>query len=76
MLKRRRFVLATVAAAGALMVGWSVLPPRQRMTTRRPLATAPGESAMNGWVKVRADGTVTVMLARSEMGHGVMTSLV
>ncbi len=30
---------------------------------------------MNGWVKVGADGTVTVMLARSEMGQGVMTSL-
>jgi len=30
---------------------------------------------MNGWVKVSADGTVTVMLAKSEMGQGVMTSL-
>jgi len=75
MVSRRRFVLATAGAAGALAVGWSVLPPRQRMTTRRPLATAPGESAMNGWVKVGTDGTVTVMLAKSEMGQGVMTSL-
>jgi isoquinoline 1-oxidoreductase beta subunit len=30
---------------------------------------------MNGWVKVSADGTVTVMLPKSEMGQGVMTSL-
>jgi len=30
---------------------------------------------MNGWVKVGADGTVTVMLPKSEMGQGVMTSL-
>ncbi len=75
MVTRRRFVLATAGVAGVLVVGWSVLPPRQRMTGRRPLTTAPGESAMNGWVKVAEDGTVTVMLAKSEMGQGVMTSL-
>jgi isoquinoline 1-oxidoreductase subunit beta len=75
MVSRRRFVLATAGAAAALIVGWSVMPPRQRMTTRHPLPTAPGESAMNGWVKVGTDGTVTVMLAKSEMGQGVMTSL-
>jgi isoquinoline 1-oxidoreductase beta subunit len=45
------------------------------MTSTRPLATAAGESALNGWVKVAADGTVTVMLSKSEMGQGVMTSL-
>ncbi len=76
MVTRRRFVLATAGVGrGARVVGWSVLPPRQRMTGRRPLTTAPGESAMNGWVKVAEDGTVTVMLAKSEMGQGVMTSL-
>jgi isoquinoline 1-oxidoreductase beta subunit len=75
MVSRRQFVLATAGAAGALVVGWSVLPPRQRMTTSQPLATARGESAMNGWVKVGPDGTVTVMLPKSEMGQGVMTSL-
>jgi isoquinoline 1-oxidoreductase subunit beta len=75
MVSRRQFVLGTAGVAGALVVGWCVLPPRQRITTSEPLATAPGESAMNGWVKVSADGKVTVMLAKSEMGQGVMTSL-
>lgn len=75
MISRRQFILGTAGVAGALVVGWSVLPPRQRMTTTQPLATAPHESAMNGWVKVATDGTVTVMLSKSEMGQGVMTSL-
>jgi isoquinoline 1-oxidoreductase beta subunit len=72
---RRKFILGTLAASGALVLGWSVLPPRQRLTTAEPLPVAPGESAFNGWLKIGADGSVTVMLAKSEMGQGVVTSL-
>lgn len=72
---RRKFILGTLAASGALVLGWSVLPPRQRLTTTEPLPVAPGESALNGWLKIGADGSVTVMLAKSEMGQGVVTSL-
>ncbi|AKU11106.1 isoquinoline 1-oxidoreductase, beta subunit [Azoarcus sp. CIB] len=75
MVSRRRFILGTAGALGALVVGWSVLPPRQRMVSARPLASSRGETAMNGWVKVAPDGTVTIMMTRSEMGQGVMTSL-
>ncbi len=76
MVSRRGFVLATLAAGGALAVGWSVLPPRQRLTTARPLPAAPGEVPLNGWVKIGRDDRVTVMLAKSEMGQGVHTALV
>ncbi|MDV7399265.1 molybdopterin cofactor-binding domain-containing protein, partial [Arthrospira platensis SPKY1] len=31
--------------------------------------------AFNGWVRLAEDGGVTVMLAKSEMGQGVSTSL-
>jgi isoquinoline 1-oxidoreductase beta subunit len=72
---RRKFILGTLAATGALVLGWSVLPPRQRLTTTEPLPVGPGESALNGWLKIGADGSVTVMLAKSEMGQGVVTSL-
>lgn len=75
MLSRRRFILGTAGALGSLVVGWSFLPPRQRMTPDRPVAGATGESVMNGWVKVAADGTVIVMLPKCEMGQGVMTAL-
>ncbi|MCV0440913.1 MAG: molybdopterin-dependent oxidoreductase [Hydrogenophaga sp.] len=72
---RRKFILGTLSVTGALVIGWSVLPPRQRLTTSQPLPTGEGEIAFNGWVRIARDGTVTVMLARSEMGQGVVTSL-
>ncbi len=71
----RRWVLGSLGAAGALVVGWSVLPARQRLVGATPLPTTATESALNGWVRIAADGAVTVMLAKSEMGQGVMTSL-
>ena len=75
MVKRRHFVLGTVSALGAVMVGWSLLPPRQRLTPSRPLPLAAGQAAMNGWVKIGADDSVTVVMSKSEMGQGVHTGL-
>lgn len=72
---RRKFILGTLGVAGALAIGWGVMPPRQRLTTREPLPTGEGEVAFNGWVKIARDGTVTVTLAKSEMGQGVVTGL-
>jgi isoquinoline 1-oxidoreductase beta subunit len=74
-MKRRTLLLGGAAAAGALVVGWSVLPPRQRLTTARPLAVRDGQVALNGWVKVGADNSVTVAMCKSEMGQGVHTGL-
>ena len=71
----RRWVLGTLGAAGALIVGWSLVPARQRLVGSKPLPTGATESALNGWLRIDADNTVTVMLAKSEMGQGVMTSL-
>jgi isoquinoline 1-oxidoreductase subunit beta len=72
---RRKFILGTLGITGALVIGWGLMPPRQRLTTAQPLPTDEGEVAFNGWVKIARDGTVTVTLAKSEMGQGVVTSL-
>lgn len=77
-LKRRQFVkyaVGSVGAAGALVVGWSILPPRQRLTPGTPLPVVPGQTALNGWVKVSRDNTVTVMMSQAEMGQGAHTGL-
>jgi isoquinoline 1-oxidoreductase subunit beta len=71
----RRFVLGTLGAVGALVVGWSFMPPRQRLHTREPLPLRTGQSALNGWVKVGADNTVAVVMSKSEMGQGIHTGL-
>jgi len=75
MVKRRTVLLGGAATAGALVIGWGVLPPRQRLHTAQPLPQAPGQVALNGWLKVGADNTVTVMMAKSEMGQGTHTGL-
>lgn len=72
---RRRFLLGGLGLAGALVVGWGVMPPRQRLHADPRAGLPSGMLPLNGWVMVSADDRVTVMLARSEMGQGVMTSL-
>ena len=74
-MKRRHIVLGTAAAAGALTIGWGLMPVRQRLKTRYPLPAGTGQVAFNGWVKIAADDSVTVIMAKSEMGQGVHTGL-
>ncbi len=74
---RRRFILGGLGVAGAVWrYGWRcVMPPRQRLNSSIPLPTQDGEVALNGWIKIGKDGTVTVAMPRAEMGQGVYTAL-
>ena len=75
LMKRRHFFLGVGAAAGALVVGWGLMPVRQRQRPRQPLPTSAGQTAFGGWLKLGADGRVVVMVPKSEMGQGVHTGL-
>ncbi|MEW9582765.1 molybdopterin cofactor-binding domain-containing protein [Paraburkholderia sp. DGU8] len=75
MLKRRTFLLGGASAVGALLVGWSVLPPRQRLNTSTPLPAEGSQVALNGWVKIAADNSVTIIVCKAEMGQGIHTGL-
>lgn len=72
---RRRFIFSGLAAAGVMVVGWGVMPPRQRLNGTHPLPLTDGAVALNGWVAIAPDGTVSVAMPRSEMGQGVHTAL-
>ena len=74
-IKRRHFLLGTAGAAGALVVGWLAAPPRRRLNPAHALAATPGQTALNGWVKVGSDGSVVVMMSQAEMGQGAHTGL-
>jgi len=72
---RRRFIFGAAAALGALVVGWGVMPPRQRLHASHPLPLSGDSVALNGWIALAADGTVTLAMPRSEMGQGIYTAL-
>lgn len=74
-LSRRRFLLSGVAIGGGLLLGYGLLKPRDLLGSRTVLDTAPGESALNAWLRIAADGRVTVAVPRAEMGQGVYTAL-
>ena len=72
---RRRFILGGLGMAGALIVGWGVMPPRQRLHAATVVPGANGEVTLNGWIRMAPDGMVTVAIPHSEMGQGVYTAL-
>jgi len=74
-MKRRTFLLAGLGAGGALLFGWSLVPPRQRLRASALLPADGGRVLLNGWVAVAPDDQVTLFLPKSEMGQGIHTAL-
>jgi isoquinoline 1-oxidoreductase beta subunit len=73
--KRRTWILGGAGVAGGLLVGWGVAPQRSRLGTGALMVPTEGEIALNGWIKVGADGAIVLAMPRSEMGQGVHTAL-
>ncbi|MEY4505527.1 MAG: Isoquinoline 1-oxidoreductase subunit beta [Pseudomonadota bacterium] len=74
-MKRRTWILSALGATGALVVGWGTLPARSRLGSPELMLPTEGEVALNGWIKIAADGSVMLAMPRSEMGQGVHTAL-
>ncbi len=62
-LSRRGFILASVSAAGGLAIGI------------RPSLAANPATEVGPWVVIDPDESVTIRVARSEMGQGIWTAL-
>lgn len=73
-MKRRTLLLAGLGGAGALVVGWGLLPQRSRLGSAE-LFKAEGSVALNGWIRITPEGRVQLAMPRSEMGQGVHTAL-
>ncbi|MCB2087843.1 MAG: xanthine dehydrogenase family protein molybdopterin-binding subunit, partial [Sphingomonadaceae bacterium] len=67
----RRGVLAGAALGGGLLIAWGLMP----RSYDTPLDPGKGEQAFGAWLKIAADGVITVAVPQLEMGQGVTTIL-
>jgi isoquinoline 1-oxidoreductase beta subunit len=74
-MRRRALLFSALGGAGALVVGWAVLPARSRLGSARLLVEGESDVALNGWIRIASDGSVVLAMPRSEMGQGVHTAL-
>lgn len=71
-MSRREFLRTTALLGGGLILGFSLPGGRFSEAT----AKAPGDLfALNAFLRIGTDDTVTVIVNKSEMGQGVYTSL-
>ena len=73
-MKRRSVLWLGLGTTAALVVGWGVLPPAGRLRRGDEKSSA-AEIEPNAWLRIAADGSVTVLLARCEMGQGAHTAI-
>ena len=66
---RRRFLKSSAAVGGSLVIGVA-LPD-----AFRGMAYAASDSAINAWIRIGSDNSITILCARSEMGQGVVMAL-
>ncbi len=69
-LDRRSFLVGASAAGGGFALGFAI--PSAARDACAPPTRAP---EINCWVVIAPDDTVTIRVARSEMGQGAMTGL-
>jgi len=70
---RRDFLKTTSAGGAALVIGFYL--PWEAAAQQAPPPPPPPPNPFNAWVKVGSDGSVTLTVAKSEMGQAVRTSL-
>lgn len=76
-LSRRTFIKATAFVAGGLVIAFSI--PYAKRFMQKEQAAAPGQDkplpVPNAFLRIGTDDSMTVMLAHSEMGQGIWTTL-
>ena len=78
---------AVLAGSGALIMSFSLVPHRpwaqaaqnagvSRSPSRRCPAVSKVEPMLDSWIRIDADGTITVFTGKAELGQGVKTALI
>src|SRR5262245_14192321 len=74
-LDRRSFLRVTALAGGGVMLA-SYLEPLEAMGVLQPQGPPPGPAILpSNFIKIGADGVVTIISKNPEVGQGIKTSL-
>ena len=69
---RRGFLKTGAAGAAGLVIGF-YLPGRFETAEASPAGETP--AALNAWMRIGTDDSVTIVIDKSEMGQGILTAL-
>ena len=72
-LDRRTFLKSSAAGGAALIIGFHL--PAHASSDPAQAQEKPPINPLNAWVRITPDNRVTLILAKSEMGQGIMTAL-
>jgi isoquinoline 1-oxidoreductase beta subunit len=72
-LDRRTFLKTSAAGGAALLIGFHL--PAHASSDPAQAQEKPPINPLNAWVRITPDNRVTLILAKSEMGQGIMTAL-
>ena len=68
---RRDFLISSSLAAGGLLIHGRLASAASSLAT----GAAPSEYALNAWLRIARDNTITVISSQAEMGQGIQTTL-
>ena len=71
-MKRRAFM----ARGGALIVSFSLLPRLAGAQAAKLPGSLRNEPMLDAWIRIDADGRITVFTGKAELGQGIKTALV
>jgi CO/xanthine dehydrogenase Mo-binding subunit len=73
---RRRLLVGAGLVGGAFALGvWGLVRPRDRLSPPDAFRPEDGSHRLTAWLRVGADGTITVQVPYQEMGQGITTAL-
>src|SRR5438132_1015980 len=73
-INRRDFLTSTAAVGGAMVLGFHLPSAQAAPIEAQPWYREPMVPEINAWLTIAPDDTVTIRVAQTEMGTGVLTS--
>src|SRR5271154_3782248 len=74
-LDRRNFLKTGIAGATGLVIGFYLPGRKEGLAASRLDGSAAAPAVLNAFIQIAPDDSITILISKSEMGQGVVTSL-